>query len=95
MDDRFLSRITRGIGSKWQFICIELGVKQTELDKIQENWPHLVDVQIYNGLRLWKENELKQGRSPTVGQLLSVINARSMAVTIDWETIQNVTEGLE
>ena len=70
-------------------------MKQTELDKIQENWPHLVDVQLFNGLRLWKENELMQGRSPTIGHLLSVLNARSMDVTIDWETIQNVTEGLE
>ena len=95
VDDRFLSRITRGIGSNWQFICVELGVKQIDLDKVQENWPHLVDMQIYNSLRLWKDNEVKQGRQPTIRQLLNVFIMRSNDVTLDWETIQNVTEGIE
>ena len=95
VDDKFLSRITRGMGLNWQFICIELGVRQTDIDKIQENWPHLVDIQIFKCLCMWKNNENKEGREPLVGQLLDAFRARSNDVTLDWEIIQNVTEGIE
>ena len=95
LDDKFLSRITRGIGQNWQFICIELGVKQPDIDKIQESWPHMVDIQIHKALCLWKNNENREGREPVVGQLLNAFRARSRDVTLDWETIQNVTEGIE
>ena len=79
----------------WQFICIELGVKQTDIDKIEESWPHMADLQTHKALCLWKNTEFREGRVPVVGQLLNAFRARSSDVTLDWETIQNVTEGIE
>ncbi|XP_052795851.1 uncharacterized protein LOC128228530 isoform X2 [Mya arenaria] len=102
--DKMLSKMSQAIGKNWQHLMVGyLDLDQVTVDHKEEENPKNIARTIYECLRHWKASvETKfysqsgsgsQCSLPTVGMLLEALK-HARVVTVNWEEVRNIVEGL-
>ncbi|XP_060587792.1 death domain-containing protein CRADD-like [Ruditapes philippinarum] len=83
-----LSRISQCVGFNWEFIAIELGLAQADIDQSKMDYKDRTAMQIYQTLLKWKA---RNGASANIETLVKAIQANT-TVEANWEVIKNVVD---
>ncbi|XP_052813150.1 uncharacterized protein LOC128240533 [Mya arenaria] len=83
-----LSKIAQSLGFNWEFVIIELGLPQVDIDQCKIDNKDQVAMQIYHCLLKWKSRD---GYQANIETLVKAIQA-NQAVEADWEAIKNVVD---
>ncbi|XP_045177469.2 uncharacterized protein LOC123537756 [Mercenaria mercenaria] len=83
-----LSRISQCVGFNWEFIAIELGLAQADIDQSKMDYKDRTAMQIYQTLLKWKTGE---GSRANIETLVKAIQANT-TVEANWEVIKNVVD---
>lgn len=83
-----LSRISQCVGFNWEFIAIELGLAQADIDQSKMDYKDRTAMQIYHTLLKWKARD---GASANIETLVKAIQTNT-TVEANWEVIKNVVD---
>jgi hypothetical protein len=83
-----LSRIAQCLGFNWEFVAIELGLSQIDIDQSKMDFKDRTAMQIYQTLLKWKSRE---GARASIESLVKAIQA-NQTVEANWEVIKNVVD---
>lgn len=83
-----LSRISQCLGFNWEFIAIELGLAQADIDQSKMDYKDRTAMQIYHTFLKWKTRDCVNANVET---LVKAIQANPTVVA-NWEIIKNVVD---
>ena len=83
-----LSKFAQSLGFNWEFVPIELGLTQPDIDQVKMNYKDQTAMQIYHSLLRWKD---KYGHEANIEALVKAIQ-QNQTVMADWEAIKNVVD---
>jgi len=85
---RDLSKVAQSLGFNWEFVILELGLAQADVDQCKMENRDQVAMQIYHCLARWKT---RHGYQANMETLVKAIQA-NRSVEADWEAIKNVVD---
>lgn len=83
-----LSKFAQSLGFNWEFVPIELGLTQTDIDQVKMDNKDQTAMQIYHTLLRWKN---KRGSGANIETLVKAIQ-QNQCVVADWEAIKNIVD---
>ncbi|XP_053376496.1 uncharacterized protein LOC128547540 [Mercenaria mercenaria] len=88
LDDKLLSKLSHCIGENWQLLGHELGLKQVQIEHIDEDHPKNTLMKIYYMLKEWC---FQMAKSATLDVLVKAMqDCRSLSV--DWDGLRNIID---